>query len=364
MWTLGELAARLEARLCGDPGRAIAGLKELVEAGPHHLAPLFDPSRLEEARRSPAALLIAHSPLAQRPELDDRDLLICADGAEALARALALFDPGPPPPPPGVDPRAAVDPTAELHASASVGPFAVVERGAHVGPGARLDPFCYVGRGAEVGPGCHLYPGAVLLERCTLGWGAVLGPGAVVGYRGFGFFRDRSGAWQPIPARGGVALGPEVELGANACADAGTLAPTRLERGVKVDNLVQVGHNGHLGQNALLCAQVGLAGSVRLGAGAVLAGQVGVADHREVGAGARLGAQSGVARDVPPGAEMSGSPAMEHRGWLRSSVLFARLGQMARELARLRRQVDRLLEQRTTRAAAQPGDGADPDEHP
>jgi UDP-3-O-[3-hydroxymyristoyl] glucosamine N-acyltransferase len=182
----------------------------------------------------------------------------------------------------------------------------------------------------------------MLAEGSELGGDVVIGPGAVVGFRGFGFYRDRAG-WQPIPSPGGVLVGDRAEVGANACIDAGTLGATKVGAGVKIDNLVQVGHNAEIGERSLLCAQVGLAGSVKLGKDCVLGGQVGVADHKRLGDGCRVGAASGVARDVSPGAEVSGYPAIAHRRWLRSSVIFARLGELARRVEQLSDKVSVLL---------------------
>jgi UDP-3-O-[3-hydroxymyristoyl] glucosamine N-acyltransferase len=335
---LAEVAHRLGADLHGNPSIIVSGVADLSRAKRDEIAVLTDPGRLEEARSSAAAAL-----LVQRrwPELE-RPQLLCPDGREGLGRLLGLFR-APEPPRRGISAQAAVDPLARIDPTAYVGPFVFIGAGAEVGPGCQIEPSSYVGAGARLGRDCRVGPGAVVGRDCELAAEVVLGPGAVVGHDGFGYYQDRAG-WQPVPSAGNVALGRAVTVGANSCVDRGTLASTAVGEGTKIDNLVQVGHNVRIGERALLCAQVGLAGSARIDDDAVLAGQAGVADHRRVGAGARVGAGSGVARDVAPGATVSGYPAIAHPLWLRASTLFARLGQMARQLRELARRVDRLTE--------------------
>lgn len=337
---LGELAARLQVELRGDPQVVITGVATPEAAGPGDVALLTDAERLGQGSASQAGAFVVPRPMeavSQRPQL------VCSDTARALGLLLELFSEGRPDDRQGVDPRAAVDPAARVEPTAWIGPFVYVGPGAEVGREARVEPFSYVGAGARVGQGCRLGPGAVLAAGALLEAGAVLGPGAVVGYRGFGFWRDAQG-WHPIASPGGVVVGRDAEIGANSCVDAGTLAPTHIGEGVKIDNLVQVGHNAAVGDRALLCAQVGLAGSVQVEQDCQLGGQVGVADHRRLGRGCRVGAKSGVAQDVPPGATVSGYPAIDHRRWLRSSALFARLGELYRQLQGLVEQVAALVE--------------------
>jgi UDP-3-O-[3-hydroxymyristoyl] glucosamine N-acyltransferase len=336
---LGELAARLGVELVGDGALSIDGVADLAEARPGQIAPATDPARLEEACTTAASALIVSRPLEHARAAQ----LVCADPRRALGLLLELFaePPGLDDQERGVDPRAAVHAAAGVAPTAWVGPFTYVGPGAQVGEGSRVEPFTYVGRGARVGRRCTLGPGATLAAGCTLADDATLAPGAVVGGDGFGFWRDGAG-WHRVPSAAAVSVGAGSTVGANSCVDRGTLCDTRVGRGVQIDNLVQVGHNVRVEDGALLCAQVGLAGGAIVEADAVLAGQVGVADHRRVGRGARVGAQSGIVQEVPPGAEVSGTPALPHRLWLRSSVLFSRLADLARQVRALGREVSRL----------------------
>lgn len=325
MFSLGEIGLRLGLVHRGDEHRRFVGVALPEAAGPEQIAPILTPERVAEAAASRAGAFLV------RQFLDDsRPQLLAPDPARALGQLLELFV-ADRPWPRGIDSRAAVDPTARIDAEAWVGPFAYVGPRVEVGAGTRVEPFSYLGDGVCVGKGCRLGPGAMVLQGCTVEDGVVLGPGAVVGSDGFGFWRD-PGGWHAIPSRGDVRVGAGARIGAHTSVDRGTLGSTRIGRGAMLDNLIQVGHNCDVGEGALLCAQVGLAGSARVGAGAVLAGQVGIADHRTVGDGARVGAKSGVAHDVPPGSEVSGTPAMDHRLWLRVSALLPRLPELWRRL--------------------------------
>ncbi len=329
--TLHELGARLEAELLGDGARRVTGVAEPLSAGPNELAPLFAEARLGEAQRTRAAALLVARPLpgCALPQL------VCRDPRRALGLALELLAPEAVPVERGVDPRAAVAPSAVIEEGAWVGPFAFVGREARIGAGSRIEPLSYVGARARVGSGCRVGPGATLLDGCSLGAGGVLGPGAVVGAAGFGFYREPGAGWRRIRSLGTVELGDGVELGAGSCVDRGTLGATRVGPGSKIDNLVQLAHNVSVGEGALICAQAGIAGSAALGDGCVLGGQAGVGDHRRVGARARVGGQAGVVHDVPADAEVAGTPAIDRRRWLRASALFARLGELRRELRAL-----------------------------
>jgi UDP-3-O-[3-hydroxymyristoyl] glucosamine N-acyltransferase len=333
--TLNELAVHLGAELRGEGGVEITGVAELSDAGPTEIAPLTDPARREQAATTRAAALIVLRPLPEcaRPQL------ICADPRRALGLAIERFSSAPVEVERGVDPRAAVASCAAIEEGAWVGPFAYVGAGAEIGAGSRVEPFSYVGAGARVGAGCRLGPGATLLDGCLVGDGVVLGPGAVVGSAGFGFFRDPSapGGHRRVRGLGSVELGDGVDLGAGSCVDRGTLGATRVGRGAKIDNLVQIAHNVTVGEGALICAQAGVAGSAVLGAECVLGGQAGVGDHRRIGDRARIGGQAGVVQDVPAGAEVAGTPAIDRRRWLRASAIFARLADLRRELRRLLR---------------------------
>ena len=214
-----------------------------------------------------------------------------------------------------------------------------------VGPGvnlaaqATLLPHVVLYPGVQAGSHFFAHAHAVVRENCVLGDNVTLENGAIVGSDGFGFAKDETGHWEKIPQSGPVRLGNRVDVQANATIDRATVGATEIGDGSKVDNLVQVGHGSRVGENTLLCAQTGLAGSSVIGNNVILAGQVGIAGHCSVGDGVILTAQSAVSHDVPPGKVISGSPGFDNRIWLRAVTIFQRLPELLKRLDRVEKQV-------------------------
>jgi UDP-3-O-[3-hydroxymyristoyl] glucosamine N-acyltransferase len=200
--------------------------------------------------------------------------------------------------------------------------------------------------GVEVGEDCVLHSGVQVRERCRLGRRVVVQNGAVIGADGFGFARDADGRYHKFPQVGIVVVEDDVEIGALTAIDRAALGETRIGRGSKLDNLVQVGHSVTIGEDSVLAGQVGIAGSTRIGRRVTLAGQVGVAGHLEIGDGATATAQTGIPSSVEPGTLVSGYPAIENRAWLKSSAVFAKLPELQRRLRELERRVESLLSSR------------------
>jgi UDP-3-O-[3-hydroxymyristoyl] glucosamine N-acyltransferase len=231
---------------------------------------------------------------------------------------------------------------------ASVGPHA------EVGARTILFPGAHVGEGARVGEDCLLYQNVVVRERCVLGNRVILQPGCIIGADGFGFAFDPDGEGQgprhyKVPQIGNVLVEDDVEIGANTTVDRATLGTTRIGRGAKIDNLVQIAHNVQVGPLSLLMAQVGIAGSTKLGMGVIAAGQVGIVGHLEIGAGARIGAQGGVMEDIEAGDTVSGSPSLPHTQWLKSMAALAQLPELRKEVRELRKQLDALRAEKKER---------------
>jgi UDP-3-O-[3-hydroxymyristoyl] glucosamine N-acyltransferase len=347
-WSLAELAARVGGELLvGDPALTIRGVNVLSDAGPGDLS-FYGNTRYRRAlehTRASAVLLGGEPPPAQ----DGVAFVRVANPHLAFARISLLFHPRPRFPK-GISPGAVVHPEASVHPEATVMALATVARGATIDARAVLHPGVYVGEGASIGEECLLYPNVVVREGCLIGARVILQPGCVIGSDGFGFALDLEVPEHfKIPQAGIVRIEDDVEVGACACVDRATLGETVIGRGTKVDNLVQVAHNVRVGPMSLVCAQAGISGSAELGTGVVLAGQVGVVGHIRIGDMARVGAQSGVAHDVPDGATVSGSPAFDHREWLKSSAVHAQLGGWAKELRALRRRVEALESEKKQR---------------
>jgi UDP-3-O-[3-hydroxymyristoyl] glucosamine N-acyltransferase len=302
-YTLGEIAARLGATLEGDPKRVVSGVATLEAAGADQIAVLTDRRHRPAAERTRAAAVVASADTAGLPT----PVLRTSSPRIAMIALLKLFYPEPAVDP-GTHPLAWVADTARVDASASVGAGAIVEAGAVIGRRTRIGAHVFVGAGAVVGDDVVLYPQVVVRDGVRIGNRVIVHPGAVLGADGFGYAFDGR-AHLKIPQVGGVRVEDDVEIGANATVDRGTLGDTVIRHGAKVDNLVQIAHNCEIGEDAILVAQVGISGSSRVGRGAILAGQVGVADHVTVGEGAILAARSGVPSDVPAGQVVGGTPA-------------------------------------------------------
>ena len=327
---LSEIAKRLDARL--EPANAdvdITGVAGIEEAAIGQITFVANPKYAAAARTTKASAVIVDDkfPALATPTLRTQNPYL------AFARALELFY-QPPHYEPGVHPTAVVDPKAKIGANAHVGAYCVIEPGAEIGDNCTLLPHVVIYRGARIGKNFFAHAHAVVREHCRLGDNVILQNGAVVGADGFGFAKDGS-RWSKIVQSGPAVIGDDVEIQANACVDRASIGETRVARGAKIDNLVQVGHGSSVGENSMLCAQVGLAGSTVVGKDVILAGQVGVAGHCTIGDGAIATAQSGIPNDVDPGTTVSGYPAIENRQWLRSVAVFNKLPELVKTMRSL-----------------------------
>ncbi|KAA6456200.1 UDP-3-O-(3-hydroxymyristoyl)glucosamine N-acyltransferase [Acidobacteria bacterium AB60] len=331
---LGELASRLGAELRGDPAVEVTGVKGIEIAGPTEITFVANPRYSALARTTKAAAVLVEP---EFPEID-RPTLRLKNPYLAFSRALGLFY-QPPLYPPGIHETAVIDLSAQIGEGAHIGAYVVIGAGVRLGPHATLLPHVVLYPGVQAGSHLFAHAHAVVREGCVLGDHVTLENGAIVGADGFGFAKNEAGHWEKIPQSGPVRLGDRVDVQANACIDRATVGATEIGSGAKIDNLVQVGHGSRVGENTLLCAQAGLAGSSVVGDNAILAGQAGVAGHCELGDGVILTAQSGVSHDVPAGKMLSGSPAFDNRIWLRAVTIFQRLPELLKRLDRLEKRV-------------------------
>jgi UDP-3-O-[3-hydroxymyristoyl] glucosamine N-acyltransferase len=335
-FTLGALAAALDAVVDGDAGRVVTGIAPLESAGPNDISFLVDARYRDRAKVSRAGAFLAPLDAADLPA----PVLRSRAPQRALIDLLRLFHPLPDHRP-GIHPSACVAADAQIDPTASIGALAVVEAQALIGPRVRVHPLVYVGAGVEIGEDAELYPHAVLREGVRIGRRVIVHAGAVIGSDGFGYASDATGH-RKIPQVGTVIVEDDAEIGANTTIDRAMLGATIIGRGTKIDNLVQIGHNVEVGADSLIVAQVGISGSCRLGRGVVLAGQVGVADHVEIGDGVMIGAQSGVPADVAAGQKVLGTPARPLTQAKRILLVEGSLPEMARRLRELERRVRRL----------------------
>lgn len=330
---LHALAEKINAQVEGDPETLITGVSSIEFAQEGDVVFAESLRYLQTAERCPASAVIVwqDAPSIGKP------LLRVDSPRRAFLQVLQLFAPKPPHPE-GIDLNAVISPDAELGEHVVIGAGCVIEAGAKVGQGTILYPLCYVGHDVHIGEGCLLYPNVTLMHGVKLGNRVIVHSGAVIGADGFGYVTV-DGVHRKVPHIGGVEIDDDVEIGANVCIDRAKTGVTRIGSGTKIDNLVHVAHNVQVGENCLLVAQVGIAGSSKLGRYVVLAGQVGVSDHVTIGDGAMVGGQSGVAGNLPGGQRYRGTPAREYGKYSRTLVYINRLPELYERLKALERRL-------------------------
>ena len=303
----------------------ITGVAGIEDAGPEQITFIANPKYAPAIRTTNAAAVI----VSEEFPAASATLLRSANPYLTFARAIELFYQSP-------KYAAGVHPTAVIHASARigrdchVGPYVVINEDVEIGDRAVLLAHVIIYRGVKIGTNFFAHAHVIVREHCRIGNRVLLQNGVVIGGDGFGFAKDDEGRWYKIVQSGPTVLADDVEVQANACVDRASVGETYIGRGSKIDNLAQVGHGSHIGEDTLLCAQVGLAGSSEIGNKVVLAGQVGVAGHCKIGDGVIVTAQSGTHGDIPAGSVVSGSPAFEHKQWMRATAVFSKLPDLAR----------------------------------
>jgi UDP-3-O-[3-hydroxymyristoyl] glucosamine N-acyltransferase len=332
---LAELATLLGCPVEGDESLEISGFASLGQAKPDELVFLRDAAHLPALRLSQARVLVVPPGV----DVEGRTALRSHHPAHDFSRLIREFAPT-------ARPSEGVAIGAHVDASAVVDPTASIEPGAVVGPGCRVGARSIIASNAtlvakvEIGSDCWIHAGAVLREDTRVGDRVVLQPGVVLGADGFGYVPDENGRPVAMAQRGCVVIEDDVEIGANTTVDRATLDETRIRRGAKIDNLVQIAHNCDVGEDALIVAQSGLSGGTIVGRGAIVMAQAGTTGHLRIGERAFIGARAGLHRDVPDGARVFGSPAVEEHAWHRSVSALKRLPELLRRVRRLERSRD------------------------
>jgi UDP-3-O-[3-hydroxymyristoyl] glucosamine N-acyltransferase len=349
MHTIAEIAELLNVPVSGDATRPVRGMASLEDAAPDQVTFLTSDQFLRGFRVTRAAAVIVD----RRVQLpvdgaggagSGPALLTVEDAQLAVARVLALFAQPVPRPQVGRHHTAIVAPSASIGDGARIGPYVFVGDGARIGRNCVLHPGVYIGAGTSIGDDCEFFPNAVIRERCTVGHRVIIHANSAIGTDGFGYAWDGT-QHVKIPQIGTVVIEDDVEIGSCSCVDRAKFSETRVGRGSKIDNVVQIGHNVRLGPNCLLAGQVGIAGSSTLGAGVVLGGAVAVMDHITIGDGSMVAACSGVLSDVPPKTVFNGIPAGPHFAKLREWAAMKRLPELLTEFRKLQQEVKAMREQ-------------------
>jgi UDP-3-O-[3-hydroxymyristoyl] glucosamine N-acyltransferase len=307
MYTLQKLAEHVGGRVAGDSQIEIRGIQPFESAGPGDLTLAAQKKYQEHLDQTGASAVIVSPAVVS----DQKPLLQVEKPKVAFARLLALFHPAP-------------------SANQGISPLADISESAQISEDVTIYPFVSVGDHCVIGRGCVLHPQVTLYANVSLGERVILHSGTVIGADGFGYVFD--GQTQvKIPQTGSVTIGDDVEIGANSCVDRATFGATVLERGVKLDNHVHIGHNCRIGENTVIAGQVGLSGSVEVGKNCIFAGHAGVVDHVKIGDHVTVMMKSAVSKDVPSRSVVSGQPAMDHRQWMKIEAVTRRFPEIYRE---------------------------------
>ncbi len=336
------IAEFLKGKIEGNPDAEVNTVSKIEEGTEGSLAFLANPKYEKYIYNSDASIILVNKDF--HPEKPVKTTLIRVDNAyEAFASLLDLYQQAKPQKT-GVRENVTVHETVSMGKDIYLGEYTVIEQGVKIGNNVKIYPQVYIGDGSEIGDNTIIYPGVKIYEGCKIGNNCVIHSGTVIGADGFGFAPSADNNYKKIPQIGIVILQDNVELGANCCVDRATMGATIIHKGVKLDNLIQIAHNVEVGENTVMAAQTGIAGSTRIGKNNMFAAQVGIIGHLNIGDNVKIGGQSGVINDVNDNEILQGSSAIPHREYWKSYILFRKLPDMRRELTQLEKDLKALKE--------------------
>lgn len=332
-----QIADYLQGEVVGDENMTVSTFSKIEEGIPGAISFLSNPKYTQFIYETNSSIVLVNRDF--KPEHPVSATLIKVDNAyEGIARLLALYE-SMKPSPKGISPLASVSEKAVIGKDVYIGPFVYIADGVSIGDGTQLHPRVTIGAGVSIGDGCIIYPGVTVYHGCRIGNRCILHAGCVIGADGFGF-APTPGGYEKIPQIGYVEIEDDVEIGANSCVDRSTMGKTLIGKGVKIDNLVQVAHNVEIGDNTVISAQSGIAGSCKVGSWCMFGGQTGLSGHLTVGDRVNLCAQTGVIGNIKEGSTMMGTPAIEHRMFLRSAAINKQLPDLYRQFRALQEEVE------------------------
>ncbi len=342
-FTAEMIAGFLEGEILGNKNAAVHTVSSIEEGKAGSLAYLTNP-KYEPFLYTTGSSIVLVDKTFSPSEPTSATLIKVENVGACVVKLLEMYNAAKPRRK-GISERASIDREAQIGEDSFVGDFTVIESGVSIGKGCQIYPQVYLGRGVKIGANTTLYPGVKIYEGCVVGANCILHAGAVIGADGFGFMPNAEGGFDKIPQLGNVVIEDDVEIGANTCIDRAKTDSTVIRRGVKLDNLIQIGHNVQIGENTVSSAQTGIAGTSKVGRNCFLAGQVGIADHVTVGDRVKIGSKSGIDKHVPDDEVRLGYPALPGMQYHRSSAVFKNLPDLVRQVRELEKQLKELLNQ-------------------
>jgi UDP-3-O-[3-hydroxymyristoyl] glucosamine N-acyltransferase len=343
-FTAATIAGFLKGEVEGDPEVKVNTIAKIEEGKPGALSFLANPKYEQFIYETDSSIVLVNRNFKASRNI--KATLIRVDNSyESFAALLRLVDQARPRKK-GIHPTAIIEPTAVIGADAYIGPYAYVGERVVLGDGCSLYPHVYIGDGTVIGKNCTIYPGVKIYHECHVGNSCTIHAGSVIGSDGFGFAPQSDNEFMKIPQLGNVIIEDMVEIGSNVSIDRATMGSTIIRRGVKIDNLIQIGHNVEIGENTVMAGQTGIAGSTKIGKNCMFAGQVGIAGHLKIADGTKIGAQGGIPGDIrEENSVVLGSPAIDARQFLKSSVIFKKLPDLKVKIDTLEKQVEELKKQ-------------------
>ena len=335
-----QIAEFIQGRVEGDENAIVNTFAKIEEGVPGAISFLSNPKYTHYIYETKSSVVLINEDVELEKPVS-ATLIRVKNAYECVAKLLQLYD-SMKPKKTGIDPQASVSPKATVGKDVFIGAFAVIGDGVVIGDGSQIYPHTVIGDGVTIGENCLLYPNITVYQGCKLGNNVTIHAGSVIGADGFGFAPNTEG-YDKIPQIGIVIIEDNVEIGANTCVDRSTMGQTVIHKGVKLDNLIQVAHNCEIGENTVMSAQVGMAGSTKIGSWCMVGGQAGFSGHIHVADKTFIGAQCGVIKNTKGNGEsLIGSPAMDPKMFFKAKAIYAKLPDMYRQIAQLQREIDEL----------------------
>lgn len=341
-FTAKQIATYLQGTIVGDENAKVHTFAKIEEGIPGAISFLANPKYTHYIYDTQSTIVLVNNDFVPEQEVK-ATLIKVANAYDSLARLLSMYEANKPKLK-GISSLASIATSAKIGKDVYVGPFVSIGEGAEISDNTQIYPHVTICENAKVGCNTILYPSVTVYHDCRIGNNCILHAGCVIGADGFGFAPSEKG-YDKIPQIGIVVIEDDVEIGANTCVDRSTMGATIIHKGVKLDNLIQVAHNVEIGGNTVMAAQVGIAGSTKIGEWCMFGGQVGMAGHIKIGDKVNCGAQAGITGNTKSGSTIIGSPAIDAKNFVKSSIYFKHLPEMAQEITNLKKEIDTLKEQ-------------------